>query len=167
MTTSPTPLALLECPDLPPWVSSDLGPSWANHPERLDDGMTRPELWQILADGQGIRWASDALDVYDLLCEYGDALRLFPQSDDLAGVVLFTSGWAAPMPEDGSDLVGEPSAHALRRRVYLAVCVDSRGIASRLRFAGSSEVVDDEEGGATGSLADAIAETVAPLWGGK
>jgi hypothetical protein len=157
----------LECPDLPPWVAPDLGPSWANHPARLDDGMTRPELWQILADGRGIRWASDALDIYDLLTEYGNAVRLFPHSDDLAGIVLFTSGWAAPMPEDGSDFEGAPSTHALRRRVYLAVCVDERGTASRLRFADVSEVVDDEEGGATGSLADAVAETLAPLWGRK
>jgi hypothetical protein len=72
---------------------------------------------------------------------------------DAAAIV--TTGWAAPLDEDGN-VNGAPSQHAQRRRVRLTVLVANSGVASVLRFADEPEEVVTDPGSATGSLAEAI-----------
>lgn len=89
-------------------------------------------------------------DVYELLEAPGSGLaRMF----DAAAIV--TTGWAAPLDEDGK-VNGAPSQHAQRRRVRLTVLVANSGVASVLRFADEPEEVVTDPGSATGSLAEAI-----------
>ena len=89
-------------------------------------------------------------DVYDLLDAPSSALaRMF----DAAAIV--TTGWAAPLNNDGS-VDGPPSEHVNRRRVRLVVVVADHGVASVLRFEDEPDDIVTDPGSATGSLAEAI-----------
>ena len=89
-------------------------------------------------------------DVYELLDAPSSSLaRMF----DAAAIV--TTGWAAPLSQDGS-VDGPPSRHAMRRRVRLTVAVADNGVASVLRFGDDPDEVVTDPGAATGSLAEAI-----------
>ena len=101
-------------------------------------------------EGLSVCFLAQHPDVYELLDAPSSALaRMF----DAAAIV--TTGWAAPLAEDGS-VDGAPSEHAQRRRVRLVVVVADNGVASALRFADEPNNVITDPGSATGSLADAI-----------
>jgi hypothetical protein len=101
--------------------------------------------------------------VYDLLTEYRDAGEATP---DMVGFVLRSTGWACPIPEDGDTSgMGAPSRHPERRRVCLSIAATAEGVASRLTFPDTGEVLDDPTGGATGSLAEAVHTVAVDLFG--
>jgi len=98
-------------------------------------------------------------DIYDLL---DDTFHLLSGVSDLSGFALVTWGWAAPVNPATGDLDGAPSESPARRRVRLCVYVSNAGVYSRLAFEDSTEDVDDN-GEATGPLAEACAEVWAML----
>jgi len=90
---------------------------------------------------------AESQDIYDLL-ESGDAELIAIVSDFVA---VATSGWAAPVEDDGV----APSQHPERRRVRLTIIANTDGVASVLRFQDDDEVIVDN-GNAHGSLAQAV-----------
>lgn len=87
--------------------------------------------------------------MYELLdAPTSSVVRMF----DAAAVL--TSGWAAPINDEGGDMA--PSQHPERRRVRLVVVVCDKGVASVLRFADTPDDVITDAGAARGSLADAV-----------
>jgi len=113
--------------------------------------LPKPELREHYRNGTIVRWASAQPDVYDLLNDYGAAGE---KEAECLGFVLRTTGWAAPMTEDGQP-EGQPSRHPERRRVALHVAATLEGVVSRIHFEDTGETVDDE-GTATGSLAEIV-----------
>lgn len=104
------------------------------------------QLWAVRKDGT-YHLLSALPDVYDLLSEtYNLSTYL--------GVIIHTSGWAAPLNEDGN-VDTKPSEHHLRRRVVLASCVNDFSVGSALTFSDDKEIILDP-GSATGSLAEAL-----------
>jgi hypothetical protein len=103
----------------------------------------------ILADPMPCLLAQNP-DVYTLLAEPGSAL-----ARSFSAAALVTTGWAAPLDENGQ-MSCAPSEHEGRRRVRLTVLVTDAGVASVLRFADDPDEVITDPGSATGSLADAI-----------
>ena len=95
-------------------------------------------------------------DVYELLAKPASKY-----STKFATFAVITSGWAAPLKDDGS-FEGAPSDHAQRRRVRLAVVANAdTGVASVLRFADDPAEPITDPGSATGSLANAVSRFVA------
>lgn len=92
-------------------------------------------------------------DVYSMLADE-NAISLAVPFDRIA---IVTTGWAAPLNADG-EVDGAPSAHPERRRVRLTVVGTDEGVVSVLRFQDDADNTIVDEGSATGSLADAIAE---------
>lgn len=90
-------------------------------------------------------------DVYDLLVPESvmDAHGSFTK------LAVATSGWAAPLNENG-EVRGAPSQHPERRRVCLVTVVSKERLASALRFEDDPEGIVTDEDEATGSLADAL-----------
>ena len=91
-------------------------------------------------------------DIYDLIDEIDKS-----SLNSYSYVSVLTSGWAAPLGENG-EVEGRPSEHKLRRRVRLAVILDIIGksiVGSVLKFDDDEDFVFDN-GNATGSLSDAI-----------
>jgi hypothetical protein len=77
-------------------------------------------------------------------------------------VTLRTTGWAAPLGDNG-EVEGKPSEHPKRRRVCLFVSVDITNkevMGSSLKFDDDEEIIYDFNT-ATGSLADALSTLVA------
>lgn len=102
-------------------------------------------------------WAIKEDDSFHLLSAHPDVYDLLSESYNLSqykGIIVHTTGWAAPLPEDGT-VAEAPSKHELRRRIALAACVTSNSVGSALSFADDPEIVLDP-GSATGSLADAL-----------
>ena len=93
-------------------------------------------------------------DIYHLLEETDPTLLA---SEGVEFVLLVTTGWAAPLNAEGQP-DGRPSEHDKRRRVRLMVCASKTSVASVLRFADEPESVITDEGGATGTLNDAVRE---------
>lgn len=106
------------------------------------------QLFAVAKDNS-FAWLSSSEDVYQLL-EQSSVLNLSSYS----GVLVYTTGWAAPLQSDGSVGVS-PSQHSERRRIALAACVNDTSAGSAISFADTKEVVTDP-GSATGSLADAL-----------
>jgi hypothetical protein len=105
-----------------------------------------------VTDGQtSVKLLSTHADVYELLEQ--------PKTEafDYFGVV--TTGWAAPLNEDGG-IDSAPSEHAERRRVRLMVVASREDVVSVLRFKDEPDAIITDEGKATGSLADAIQQFV-------
>lgn len=102
-------------------------------------------------------WAIKADDSFYLLSAHPDVYDLLSESYNLSqykGIIVHTTGWAAPLPDDG--IVAEaPSKHESRRRIALAACVTSSSVGSALSFADDPEIILDP-GSATGSLAEAL-----------
>lgn len=133
-----------------------------------------PDFGQVIPikDGTGIwenyggEWVQcpiDNSDPYLLLSTRG--MLGTGSAGSLSALVLLTSGWGAPLNENG-EAEGAPSEHPQRRRVHLMVVTTPDGCqASRLQFEGESEPVDDETGGASGALADALDLCAVRLWG--
>lgn len=95
-------------------------------------------------------------DVYDLLEKPSSIYN-----PKFSAFAVLTSGWAAPIEEDGS-IDGAPSNHPKRRRVRLAVVANAfTGVSSVLRFSDEPDDVITDPGSATGSLADAVSRFVA------
>lgn len=108
--------------------------------------LTAAQLWAIKQD-----------DTFYLLSAHPDVYDLLDTSDYIdvstyKGVIVHTTGWAAPLNEDG-DIDTAPSQHDLRRRVAIASCVTSKSIGSALSFSDDKELILDP-GSATGSLAE-------------
>lgn len=96
-----------------------------------------------------------AADVYELLEKPASERKTKFNTFAIA-----TSGWAAPLGENGQ-VEGAPSEHALRRRVrLLTVASADGGAASVLRFSDVPDEIVSDPGSATGSLANALAEFV-------
>ena len=76
---------------------------------------------------------------------------------DSKTVMVATCGWAAPIDDDDDDMVA-PSQHPRRRRVRLMSLVDSKGVASVLRFKDDPNNIIEDNGAAQGSLAEALLE---------
>jgi hypothetical protein len=107
------------------------------------------ELFGITEQEQFVKVASFP-DIYDLL----DGTYNF---ENFIGISVHTTGWAAPLNENG-EVDGAPSEHAERRRVSLITTVTNEGSGSALAFAddeGDHEIVSDP-GSASGTLAEAI-----------
>lgn len=122
--------------------------------------LPKPELREHYRNGTIVRWASAQPDVYDLLGDYGSAGI---KEAECLGFVLRTTGWAAPMTEDGQP-DGQPSRHPQRRRVALHVAATLEGVVSRIHFEDTGETIDDE-GTATGSLAEIVHTTALSVLG--
>jgi hypothetical protein len=117
-----------------------------NHSDCFE--KTRAELYGVTEQEQFVKIAW-ALDVYDLLdCSYN--------FENYVGISVHTTGWAAPLNEDG-DIDSAPSDHPERRRVSLVTTITSEGRGSALAFTDEEEIITDP-GTASGSLADAIGE---------
>ena len=89
-------------------------------------------------------------DAYALL--RGSA-GLLVRSFDAAAIV--TTGWAAPLAEDGT-MTQRASRHPLRRRVRAVAVVDDNGVASVIRFEDDPAhmILQAERG--TGDIVDAL-----------
>ena len=94
-------------------------------------------------------------DVYDLLANDYNALV----ASAYAWTLVVTTGWDAPLNANGN-IDQPPSQHAERRRVRLTCIANRQSVASVLRFADQPDDVITDEGGASGSLADAIQQFV-------
>lgn len=137
-----------------------------------------PTLWQYYDDREPIAWVNGERDVYDLLGDFGSASELLRRAefsealDDLAhfsGFVVTTTGWAAPLDENG-EATGQPSKHADRRRVELRVAVTRSGLASRLCLFdadGNPERTETDEGEAVGSLDQMIRRVASRVFGSE
>jgi hypothetical protein len=104
-------------------------------------------------------WAIKQDDTYHFLSAHPDVYNLLEEPrkiDTYKGVIIHTTGWAAPLGENG-EVEGVPSKHALRRRVALAACVTSNSIGSALSFPDEEDIITDP-GSATGSLAEALSK---------
>ena len=111
--------------------------------------LSAAQLWAIKQDGSFYLLSAHP-DVYELL--NSDEYKI----SHYVGVIIHTTGWAAPLGENG-EVEGAPSKHALRRRVALAACVTNDSIGSALSFPDEEEIITDP-GSATGSLADALSK---------
>jgi hypothetical protein len=118
------------------------------------------QIWHLF----GAEWlnTADSDDVYMLLNGVG---RDPEDRHTPHAVGVLTTGWAAPLGEDGT-IDGAPSEHPKRRRVVL-FCVATRDgdIASRMVFEDTPTEPVDDDGGATGALADAIDAMALRVWG--
>ncbi len=108
--------------------------------------LSAAQLWAVRKDGS-----------FHLLSAHPDVYELLEANYNLsnyAGAIIHTTGWAAPLDENG-EVNGAPSKHAERRRIALASCVTNNSVGSALSFADEEEMVMDP-GSATGSLAEAL-----------
>jgi hypothetical protein len=110
-------------------------------------GQSKAELYGVLSTGETFEMGQSD-DVYDLL----DSI-VEPNQLKIVGLAVTTSGWAAPLSEDG-EVEGMPSRHPERRRVVLAALVTANEIMSAMRFADEDEIITDTHG--SGSLAVAL-----------
>lgn len=89
-------------------------------------------------------------DIYEAL----EKMLNHQSNPDALGIVIDTSGWAAPIAPDGT-IEGAPSEHPSRRRVTLTLVVTDNGVASVLMFDGDDDPVYDY-GDASGALNEAV-----------
>lgn len=77
-------------------------------------------------------------DVYELLetCE-------FPDNNNIVGIAVHTTGWAAPLNENG-EVDGAPSQHPERQRCALVVCRTAQDFCSGVKLASRDEVEYDQ-----------------------
>jgi hypothetical protein len=111
--------------------------------------LTEAQVYCVKEDGV-FQLLNARPDVYEALED-----TVIP--DDAIAIAVVTTGWAAPLNADGQ-AEGMPSQHPERRRVKLVACADSEFAGSALVFEDTPEDVITDEGSASGSLADALAE---------
>lgn len=114
--------------------------------------LPKAQLWGVKKDSS-YYLISQNLDVYELLEE----AQIYDVSECI-GILVHTTGWAAPINQDGS-LDTAPSKHTERRRIALASCVTYQSVGSAIYFLDTKETMTDP-GSATGSLAEALVK----LW---
>ena len=94
-------------------------------------------------------------DVYEAITEV--VFAEYDYDGITVGYALETTGWAAPLNDDGEVTGGAPSAHPERRRVRLtSINLTNVGAASVLEFADDPGELITDQGEATGSLAVAL-----------
>lgn len=94
-------------------------------------------------------------DIYELLDGLSQVFSSPESRDGVTGLIVSTTGWAAPIPKDGSE-IGAPSEHPDRKRVRLVICALANGeMGSAMRLEGEEEIMVDL-GEAVGPLADAV-----------
>lgn len=126
--------------------------------------LKRARLYGVaVVDPEGVAENVDGALRITFLAEHGDVYELLDAPTSAIArmfdaAVVLTCGWAAPVQDDGSgtEFMGPPSEHPLRRRVRLVVAVCDDGVGSVLRFADSPDEVICDPGAARGSLADAV-----------
>jgi len=105
-------------------------------------------------------------DIYELADALGDVLA--PQGATLGGVLITTSGWAAPLGPSG-EVEGAPSRHPERRRVFLTCSVARDGSQSaRMEWEKpepDADAIINDSG--TGSLAFALDSLGFSVWGAE
>jgi len=121
-----------------------------------DPAFEMPEAIIFGVDGEEIFVLTCGKDIYQAieLAHRSPAVAVDYKSDYLA-VGAFTSGWAAPIPKDGSELTVPPKEHPDARRVTLLTVFTKTEAASIVQFA-DGEQFTDEDGEAHGALADAM-----------
>lgn len=137
-------------------------------PENTPFQLTRPIITQVFTGG-AVPFVSSSVDVYDVVSEFAkygtdnrDALGACP---DFLGFTVTTTGWAAPLDPITRETGMAPSGHPLRRRCALVVAATRRGIASRIMFEDDLSKIEDNDGSATGSLAEIIFSTGLSVFG--
>ena len=91
--------------------------------------LAQAVLYGVTTDG-GMVELGRSPDVYELLdtCE-------FPENDNIIGIAVHTTGWAAPLNPETGETDGRPSEHAERRWVVLVVTLTFNGFCSATKFA--------------------------------
>jgi len=114
-------------------------------------------LYGVTEDGSYLELGR-APDMYDLLD------REYPYND-IVGLAVHTTGWAAPLNKDGG-VDGQPSKHPERKRVALVTVMTAEGMCSALSFADNpDELITDDKG--EGQLSDALKECLLKMmWQG-
>lgn len=102
-----------------------------------------------------VSFLASSPDVYDLISTPAS----FRGYENPAFVVV-TTGWAAPLDEDG-EVAMAPSKNPERRRIRLAIAMSLDGVASVMRFEDDPENPLTDPGQATGALADAVYHFIA------
>ena len=129
--------------------------------------MERPEIYE--------RYGSEWVLVPTMLGDIYASLSIYsaqrwerrtetdlPQLTPSAFVVV-TTGWGAPLGEDGK-INGAPSAHPERRRLRVACCYAEDGTRiSRLDFGDDGETTETDDG--SGQLAEALDSVGWAIWG--
>jgi hypothetical protein len=115
--------------------------------------MNNAVLYGVTEDGSNFELGR-APDIYDLLdSEY--------PSKGIVGLAVHTTGWAAPLNENG-EVDGQPSKHPERRRVAIVTVMTAEGMGSALSFADEpDDIITDSSG--TGQLSDALKECLLRL----
>ena len=114
--------------------------------------LNNASLWVMNANNKMVIKQQNA-DVYELL-KSSETLKIVKNNEFFT---ILTCGWAAPISEV-DDCV--PSESPNRRRVRLVVGANISGVASVLRFQDKPNETIVDEGGARGTLADAVQKLV-------
>lgn len=122
--------------------------------KNTDYELPNAVLYGVTADGSHFELGR-AGDVYDLLA-------VSYNGGGVVALAIHTTGWAAPLNEDG-ECDGAPSAHPSRRRVALVAVATAQGMASALSFADEPDEIVTDEGQATGMLAEALSDCFSRL----
>jgi len=136
------------------WVERRLEVSLGFHlPAARLYGIVVNDAARLLDDTGGaarFSFIEESGDTYALLRGSPGVLA---RSFDAAAIV--TTGWAAPLGEDGK-LTQRASRHPLRRRVRAVAVVDDNGVASVIRFEDDPThmILQSERG--TGDIVDAL-----------
>lgn len=123
-----------------------------------DSGFAR--AFGIRNNGEGEYNSSLIMSSNDIYMMLED-INLDKRQDSYDYVTFVTTGWAAPLNENG-EIDGRPSDHNQRRRVTLVACLDindKKVLGSVIKFDDDENLVFDE-GTATGMLNDAILSLV-------
>lgn len=134
---------------------------------------TEQSLCMVLIYSPSEGWTIHATtpDIYEGLarlavaCDRGEVTPAQDDKLDDMAIGLVTTGWAAPLNEDG-EIAGAPSEHPERRRVVLSIIRTKTDRLGRVDFPnardGEESVVYDDDAPSKGSLADALDRI--PLW---
>lgn len=128
------------------------------------EGLDYPTIYELW-NGEWSEYPHTYHDIYDLLASYRHKREGLNAPD---AVVVATSGWAAPLGDDGEMPNCAPSQHPDRLRcvVYNAFEVGHGGFVSRVAIHRPEGVeISNDYGTATGALADSLIVTALTLWG--
>ena len=114
--------------------------------------LNNASLWVMNANNKMVIKQQNA-DVYELL-KSSETLKIVKNNEFFT---ILTCGWAAPISEVDDCA---PSESPNRRRVRLVVGGNISGVASVLRFQDEPNETIVDEGGARGTLADAVQKLV-------